>query len=623
MTRRVGTLPLEARHSHPALLAALAALLLAAGLVPAQANASDAPEEPPDGGTITTVLHPGWNLVGWVGPETSTSQLFEVLPQLRRVSAWDAREGAFLRAFRGDYAQLASLTPGLGLWLHIDGDATVEWTRAGKSDGAVARLHAGLNLVGVVADGAVTPPADAEARAWRWDPVGQQYEPYRFGDATLSRGDALWVEAAAPFNLWQPGTEPPPFVLLGDFLAEDRQAILGEYENVRRFFGEHFAVETRGRTRYIGADVEAVLPIYRAHFGREPGVGLCGWKHRGLDITVLRCLGPPEDTFDYEYVQKLLIDIPGKGVTSRGEPVLDPRGPGWLVEGAREYALTSYREATGNPAIRQRSNLDTGARRTSLPLSHFEVTESRDGATNFSEVALGFFAVEWLADRAGDPAVFDYLRLMRTSVDWRETFETAFGMSVDKFYAAFAAVRTEAFPPLPHLTDEAVGPVTVFLGDVPLETRDAMSTESDAIYEMLTGRFGADPFEYTFFVATNKRWFRHMALPLGGGYWLSVGESSCSWGGSTDSLLMLTLRCFDAFPDILHGNLLRAAVDQVAPFRSLPPAEEGHNRRGPMWLQIGTELYTRYEYLEAAGGQMHPSSSTPSSRAPSPRPCSP
>ena len=592
---------MRARNPRSTLLAALAVLLLATGLTPAQANASEDSDEAPEAETITTVLHPGWNMVGWVGPDTPVSELFELLPQLRRVSAWDAEAKEYRRARRYNQADLPTLTPGMGMWLLLGGDAPVSWTRAVSDEGVVLPLHAGLNLVGVVADGAVSPPDDAEARAWRWDPSRQEYTPYRFGDATLSRGEALWIEAAAPLNLWQPGTEPPPFVFLGDVPTEDRRAILGEYENVRRFFAEHFAVATRGRTRYIGADVEAIRPIYVWHFGGEPADGLCGWTHQGLDITLLCCLGPPEDTFDYDYLSQLLIEIPGKGVQWRGEPTLDPRGPGWLVEGTREYALTSYREAAGEPAIRQRSNMETGARRTSLPLSYFEVTESRDGATRFSEGALGFFAVEWLAERAGNPAVFDYLRLMRTSEDWRETFETAFGISVDEFYAAFAAVRAEALPPPPSPTGEAIRPVMVFLGDVPVDTRSAMRTESNGVYTMLTERFGADPFEYTFFVSANKEWFRHMALPLGGGSWLSVGESSCSWGSSPDSLLLLTLRCFDAFPDILHRDLLGAALAQLAPWRSLPPVEEGHSRRGPMWLQIGTELYTRHAYLEAAG----------------------
>ena len=44
-----------------------------------------------------------------------------------------------------------------------------------------------------------------------------------------------------------------------------------------------------------------------------------------------------------------------------------------------------------------------------------------------------------------------------------------------------------------------------------------MRTESDGIYAMLTERFGADPFEFTFFVGTDKEWFRRLALPLAGG----------------------------------------------------------------------------------------------------------
>ena len=38
--------------------------------------------------------------------------------------------------------------PGMGLWLLIDGDAPVEWTRPIAPDGAVLRLRRGLNLVG-------------------------------------------------------------------------------------------------------------------------------------------------------------------------------------------------------------------------------------------------------------------------------------------------------------------------------------------------------------------------------------------------------------------------------------------------------------------------------------------
>ena len=61
--------------------AALAALLLTITLANAQ--------EPPESQTATR-LEPGINLVGWVGEPTSTSQLFDDIPQLESIWAWDA-----------------------------------------------------------------------------------------------------------------------------------------------------------------------------------------------------------------------------------------------------------------------------------------------------------------------------------------------------------------------------------------------------------------------------------------------------------------------------------------------------------------------------------------------------
>ena len=587
------------RRVRPALLAALAALVLAAGLAPAQVSATDGSNGATEAGTIITVLHPGWNAIGWVGPDSSTSDLFRAVPALRGVALWEPSAQQYWLAWRDSSDRSLVVRSGTGVWMYVGGDARASWTRPALPDGLVVRLQAGRNLVGVLADGAVGLPSGADARAWRWDHSRQQYQPYRAGHASLRQGEALWIEVSQPVNWWQPGTADPPIVFLGDVPIEDKRAILGEYQDVRRFFAEHFAVATRGRPRYIAADVEAARPMYLRSIGAEPPDGLCAWTHQGIEIRMLRCLGPPQDTFDYDYLRELLREIPGIGLQQRGGPTLDGPGPGWLLEGTRQYALTSYREARGDPASRQRSNMENGARRTSLPLSYFEVIESRDGATSFSEGALGFFAVEWLAERAGSPAVFDYLRLMRTSEDWRKTFETAFGISVDEFYSAFAAVRAEVFPPLPTLTGGATGPVVVFLGDVPVDTRSTIRTESDGTYTMLTERFGSDPFEYTFFVSTDKEWFRYLALPLGAGDWLGVGEVSCSHGNGPDSVLLLTLRCFEAFPDIVHRYLLDAALAELAPFRSLPPVEVDHSRRGPMWLVRGTERYTRHAYLAA------------------------
>ncbi len=573
---------------------------LAGEVPPARVSAADGWNRATATGTITTVLHPGWNAVGWVGPDASTSDLFQAVPALQGVALWEPSAQRYRLAWRGSGDRPLAVRPGTGVWMYVGGDAPAPWTRPALADGLVVRLQTGRNLVGVVADGAVSLPDGRDVRAWRWDPSRQRYQPYWTGHASLREGDALWIEVPEPLNWWQPGTADPPFLFVGDVPIEDRRAILGEYDDVRRFFAEHFAAATRGRTRYIAADVEAARPMYLRQTGREPPDSLCRWSHQGIEITVLGCLGPPRDTFGDDYLRELWSEIPGIGRQRRGVSALDGPGPGWLLEGAREYALTSYREARGGPVSTHRSNMEDGARRTSLPLSYFEGIERRDAATSFSEAGLGFLAVEWLAERAGDPAVFRYLALVRTAEDWRETLQAVFGISVDDFYAAFAAVRAEAFPLVPELTVGVTGPAVVFLGDVEVDTRSAMRAESVGTYTMLAERFGADPFEFTFFVATDKEWFRHLNLPLVSDRWLRTGEGSCSYRNSPESVLLLTVRCYEAFPEIAHRNLLDAALAELAPSGSLP-AQAGHDRRGPMWLLMGTESYTRDAYLQATG----------------------
>ena len=90
-------MPRRRLHSLP--LVALALLLLYAQPSAVHADEPLAPDETAEAGTITTVLQPGWNMVGWIGPETATSELFEEIPTLQRVSAWDA-EGAAVTSAR-------------------------------------------------------------------------------------------------------------------------------------------------------------------------------------------------------------------------------------------------------------------------------------------------------------------------------------------------------------------------------------------------------------------------------------------------------------------------------------------------------------------------------------------
>ena len=603
-------------HLRPALLAALAALPLAAGALALACDATDSTPRAPapptatsgtatpeaatpeaatpeagtrEPGTVTILLHPGWNAVGWVGPDAPVSELLDAFPRLQRLAYWDAKTGEYYYARPGRTNGLPALTTGAGLWLYLSGDSPLSWTRPAATDGVVLRLGTGRPLVGVVADGALNPPDDAGARAWRWDPVEQGYEPYRFGDAILSGGEAVWIEAAAPFNLWQPGTAKPPFVFLGDIPDSRRQVLLTEYAKVRRFFAEEFAVATRSRPHYIGADVEAVREIYIEVYDEAPRRGFCGRTNREIDISVLRCIGPPEGTPDWDYVDALLLQIPGKGVSWRGVPTLDPRGPGWLVAGARQYALEEYR---GGPSTWQQLNLENGARRISLPLGHFEVTENRDGDTNFSEIALGFFAVEWLAERAGNPAVFDYFRLMRTSTDWRAAFATAFGIDVQDFYREFAEYRAAVLTALPHLTDDLAEPVLVFLGGVPAETATDIRTEFEEVRRFFADRFGVEATEFTLYIAPDDQTV-HRTLPV-------LGNVSCSVEPFQGRAVLILEQCGSSLrlDEIYRG----AVVQELAPLEMLDrPGIYNSSDVAPQWLSHGLTEFTRVAYGSAMG----------------------
>ena len=54
-------------------------------------------------------------------------------------------------------------------------------------------------------------------------------------------------------------------------------------------------------------------------------------------------------------------------------------------------------------------------------------------------------AADWLVQRAGEPALFEYYRLLGSSATWEEAFEGAFGITIDDFYAAFAEYRAAGF----------------------------------------------------------------------------------------------------------------------------------------------------------------------------------
>ena len=596
-------MPIPGRHS--VLLAMLVALLAAGvGVPPRAAVASSGADEGHGRETITTVLYPGWNLVGWVEPDTPTAKLFEAIPSLRQVSSWDPEVQGYRRAHRNRYAALPALTQGMGLWLHLGGNSHVEWSRAVSRSSVLLALETGTNLVGWtgiesthIAD-AVEPLGDALERAWIWDAQAQRYRLYvpnarRSGDLPkISSGSALRVEVGRPIRWWQPGAAKPRITFLGDIPDETREALIAEYWDVREFVARRFATVGEGKLHYVGATIDDLRVVHRAIWGTEwdPRPEVCGRTRPTVALVTLRCA---HGSLGEQYVSRLLVELPGKGHPSRGAPAHDPRGPGWLIDGIEAYAVHAYRAASGDSEYTHEdfiADQHRAAREVAFPLQYFEMTENRSGPVNASERALGFLAVEWLAERAGDPAVFEYLRLMRDTADWRTAFLTVFGTGVDDFDERFATYRDEAFPPFAHLTDEATGPVLIVLDGISADRGAAMRAQFERVHQFFAERFGVGGTGYTLYVAPDAT----AALAAVPGW---HDSRSCRRAPLHGVAVITVQYCSEPLPfayAYIWGTVRDAHTQPI-------PASGSAYGTAPAWFDEGVRAYAETSYGEHAG----------------------
>lgn len=480
--------PRRLRFALAAVLAAFAVVLAAfapgAALAPPPASAG-APAA--DAGAIATRLLPGWNLAGWIGPETPSRQAFEDLPALALIRTWDSEGQRYLSASRGRYGELPALTPGMGLWMLVRGNAPAEWTRPAAPDGVLLEIRPGRNLV-AWADRKDAAFGDAAARfgdaltqAWTWDAAGQRFAgvlPAAGEPRQLRPGDAVWIEASSAFRWWQPGTGEPPIAFHGDVPPGDRAAIRAEYEAVRTFFAERFGVVAKsadmrraGFGIHTGPDWAALRTVYAEVFGGEPNLRTCGRYQDGpsgyrVNVALSDCVRT-----EYVYVPALVAVSHAGG----------PESPEWLTRGTSEYARIMYLFARdGQVREWDRKGGIANARLTPVLLAH---PESR---------RLGYLAADLLAQTAGEDALFEYYRVLPSAASWRDAFRTAFGMSAGDFYGAFERYRRETAPPWPHLTDGRSGPALVFLDDIPAEKESVLRDGFLRAWAFFSERFGAD-----------------------------------------------------------------------------------------------------------------------------------
>lgn len=165
-----------------------------------------------------------------------------------------------------------------------------------------------------------------------------------------------------------------------------------------------------------------------------------------------------------------------------------PRGqtdPRWLGEGMAVLLTTLVKsESDNSPYADERENRVAKTYEVDLSLNEAETwPDSSD--PNYDRIrgciySCGMIAVELLASRVGWGALTDFYTMLHLDDTWQETFENAFGVSVDGFYALFEVHRDAGFPAveLPKVKPTAVPTETPLPTPAPTATPTSGPTVS-------------------------------------------------------------------------------------------------------------------------------------------------
>ena len=460
-----------------AIAAALAALLLSAGLAAAQ--------DPPETATATR-LEPGLNLVGWVGEPTPVSQLFQQIPQLEAIWAWDAELHDWTVAAPNAPEWLGGLgrvTAGMGLRMQLGGDQPYLWQRSTEPTRGLVKLRTGWNLVAWSgADGAAIGDV-VKGIGWslrtvrRWDAANQQWvtwtSPERSAQVIantdadqdtgnddempgIRRGEALWIEVARAVNWLQPTDILPRLVFPGGASQELQARVREDLQATLAFFRDRHGIQADPDfTVYAAKDVDALIQAWRddgVHdtrgvWTRAAWNSIAGWVARP-DIVVKQSSHPTilptseiaqgRYIITHEYfhiIQDQLSDDGGASV--------------WLGEGMASWVDDQHKVLDGEQTS---SNLRN--RLLSTITNDTPTLRSAEISNAVWEYTLGWLATDQLtSDNGPDSAIEFWRQLAPTEVgpygrwistpDWRTVFQGMFGLPVSEFYTDFDAWQRE------------------------------------------------------------------------------------------------------------------------------------------------------------------------------------
>ena len=224
------------------------------------------------------------------------------------------------------------------------------------------------------------------------------------------------------------------FVFHGDVTAERQAEIRAEWADVAAWLLEEYGLRWNfARTINVGSDHEVIARF----LGPGDGAPSCEWDYASSVVLVDDCVSP-YFLFDAQ--------IGSQGIGGTGDYIVEEgyshRGPFWLSDALYVYARSRYAESRGESLDLERTRRQLRAPSDWSALSSLETLDAF-WANYTIATELGWLAVDWLVQRAGDSSYIEYFRQRGRTPHWADAFEDAFGSQPAAFYAEFAASRPE------------------------------------------------------------------------------------------------------------------------------------------------------------------------------------
>ncbi len=383
----------------------------------------------------------------------------------------------------------------------------------------------------------------------------------------------------------------PLLVLLGDVPTDVEVAVRADMRAVQTFFAEHFGAEPADYTVYVAADWASAGDAY-VQITRDTRVpGVCAYLYTAdVAFLTLPCREELRSHLGWFHFRNVQERIAPRANPYYPDPDgVHPQGADWLHTGAQYFAQYAYLRSQDPEAAKELRDWHARvAARSAVPLADMEsISVGSWGPSHHA--SRGFFAVEWLVEQVGAPALLHYYRLLDSSSDWRHTFRRAFGVSVDAFYPAAEAHIDGIVTRLPHLADDRDEPILVLVGDMSPEEEAEVREDFEIAQTFFRQRLGAPAANYTVYIAADDESAR---APFRKVFGTDPRPGFC-FTGSQGSAFFGTVDCGRWLPDLgaYHFVNVTGRIQRETDYPSV----------GPWWLRLGLAAYARYGYLAAAG----------------------